>query len=338
MYSLSQLRRGLTRRLRNRAYFGRELNRLYHRRLYAREWNVDGTDVFAEDWDSLILLDGCRYDTFARRHDLPGRLERRSSRGSHTIEFLRGNVADRHLADTVYVTASPQFYRHRDELGTRFHDVVDVWREHGWDEEHGTVLPETTTEAALAAAAEHPNKRLLVHYLQPHYPFIDADAGADAAFGDPGGEWQDVWNRLLAGDDDVDPARVRTTYRRNLDRALPAVEALMTELEGLTVVSSDHGNPLGERSSPVPIREWGHPPGVYTDELIGVPWLTHQRGQRREVVAGTVASAEPARGTGDETGRSGGPGTGDGTPADGTGEDAVDEATVEDRLEDLGYV
>jgi hypothetical protein len=125
MYSLSQLKRGLS----TPALFLREVNRLYHRRLNGRDYNTDGVDIFAEDWDVLAILDACRYDLFAERVDLPGQLEARESRGSSTVEFLRGNVDGRDLLDTVYVTANPKLAEHAEEIEAQFHAVVDVWRD-----------------------------------------------------------------------------------------------------------------------------------------------------------------------------------------------------------------
>lgn len=310
MYSLAQIRRGLRRSLDDPSVLARECNRVYHRRLYRREFNTDGLDVMAADWDTLIVLDACRYDTFEAECDLPGRLERRESRGSHTVEFLAGNFADRDLEDTVYVTASPQLRRWWDRIDTKLHDVIDVWREDGWNDEHHTVLPETMMAYALDAHDRYPNKRLVVHFLQPHYPFIDAPRELNPRrFGDTD-DRPDIWGLLRRGDADVDPESVRRAYRDNLNRALPAVRELMDELDGRTVVTSDHGNMFGERAAPLPIREWGHPPGIYTDPLVSVPWHVHESGARRRITRGESADEE-------------GP---------------VDEDVLTDRLEQLGYV
>ncbi|ELZ23103.1 hypothetical protein C475_15679, partial [Halosimplex carlsbadense 2-9-1] len=92
----------------------------------------------------------------------------------------------------------------------------------------------------------------------------------------------------------------------------PRVKELLGELSGKTVVTSDHGNMLGERARPIPIREWGHPDGVYTPELVTVPWLEYESGPRREVVAEAPV---------DET-ESG---------------DAVEDDVVAERLRNLGY-
>jgi len=299
------------RAVRSPSLFVRHANRLYHRWLDRRPYNPDGVDVFAEDWDALVILDACRYDMFERHAELPGRLEHRSTRGTDTTEFLQANFGGRDLRDTVYVTANPQLHDNRDEINTELYHVVDVWREDGWSEEHGTVLPETVTEYAKRAAREYPDKRLVVHYIQPHYPFIGSATEFDkhhlAAGGGMKGE--NVWGQLMTGALDVDAADIWRPYVTNLKRVLPHVEELMNDLDGRTVVTADHGNMLGERSFPIPIREWGHPRGIYTEQLVRVPWLVHDNGPRREIVAGEPES--PTR-------------------------DVVDEV-VAGRLEHLGY-
>jgi hypothetical protein len=298
----------LRRAIENPVLFLRQVNRLYHRRLGRREHNTDGDDILDKDWDSLIVLDACRYDMFARCSDLPGRLERRRSKGSATTEFLMANLAGRDLHDSVYVTANPQLYRNRDSIRATFHDVIHVWQEEGWDEEHGTVLPETVTEYATRAAEAYPDKRLIVHYMQPHYPFVDSETAFDKGHL-TGGRRENVWSQLLHGTLDVERGDIWRIYEANLERALPHVEELMDALDGKTVVTADHGNMVGERAFPIPIREWGHPRGIYTKELVEVPWLIHEGGPRREIRA----------------------------EAPTTRAEAVDDDVVADRLRNLGY-
>lgn len=300
----------LSRALENPILFCRHANRLYHRRLGLRPYNEGGIDPFEEDWDNLLVLDACRYDMFERRANLPGRLERVESRASTTVEFLRANVDGHDLRDTVYVTANPQLHQHRDSIEARFGAVVDVWRADGWSDDHGTVLPETVTAAALRASEEYPNKRLVVHYMQPHYPFIGAGARfAGGDFTDPEASDENVWVQLLQGRLAVDREGIWDLYDANLDRALPPVEEAMEGLGGRTVVTADHGNMVGERAFPIPFREWGHPRGVYTPELVDVPWLVYEDGPRREI----RASASGAR------------------------DESADDGVVAERLRDLGY-
>lgn len=298
MYSLSQLKRAVN----EPTLAVEELNRLAYRR--GQQYNERGVDIFEEDWDNMLILDACRYDMFAEQHYLPGSLESRISKGSATWEFLQANFADRDLEDVVYVTASPMLHRNADVLNPRLHAVVNIWQEDGWDDEHRTVLPETVTEYAKRAAEDYPEKRLLVHYLQPHYPFL----------GPTGQEHFDIdtlaiWDELRAGNLEIPDEIIWEAFRENLDVVLPYAEELLAELRGKTVVTADHGQVIGERSFPIPIREYGHPRGIYMDELVRVPWLVHQNGERRTI------TSEPPRETHED----------------------IDETVVADRLEQLGY-
>lgn len=289
----------------------RGINRLYHRRGGTRAYNTDGIDVFDEEWDNLLILDACRYDLFQEVESPDGKLESRVSRGSSTNEFLAGNVDQRQLHDTVYVTGNPQYYKHRDELNASFHDVRQIWLESGWDETHGTVLPETVFDRALEAHETYPNKRLVIHFMQPHYPFIGA--GQDPFSHEQTSMATDgpnCWDHLVRGKLRVDATDVWDAYRANLVRVMPTVTELTAELTGRTVVTADHGNMVGERSRPVPNVEWGHPRGIYTDQLVKVPWLVID-GTRREI------TAEP--------------------PQRQTEGEATDDV-VADRLKQLGYV
>jgi len=288
MYSLSDVVAGLKHP--NMAL--RELNRFYHQRLGRHQYNPDGVDVVGEDWDILVILDACRFDMFASMNTVSGDLESRTSRGSSTVEFLTGNFSNRKMHDTVYVTANPQLTRHSDRIGATFHDVVDVWRDFGWDEQERTVLPETMTEAVLEAAAEYEQKRLICHYVQPHYPFIGSDisAGREQLAAGPDGE-SNIWVQLMKGTTDTDPRDVVEAYRANLEVVLPHVQDLVDSCTGKVIITSDHGNLLGGRAAPIPVREWGHPSGIHVRQLLEVPWLVCESSERRSVTADSAKTA-----------------------------------------------
>jgi hypothetical protein len=160
---------------------GRARGRL--EREYAALKRREGIDVPAADWDNLLVLDACRWDTFLSANTVDGELSRVRSRGSATSEWLRENFYGRECHDIVYVTANPM-HRAGDWVAPAdtdsgddmvvlegvFHDVVELWHEP--DEQLRTTRPETVAEAALDMFERYPNKRLLVHFMQPHYPFI----------------------------------------------------------------------------------------------------------------------------------------------------------------------
>ena len=260
----------------------RETNRLYFSLGNQRGYNHSGIDVFAEDWDTLIILDACRFDAFAARSDLPGRLGSRESRGSMTPEWLRANFAGRDLTDTVYVTANSQFAAN-DGFGATLHAVISVWGEGfevGTRDIGALPSPETVTQEALAAAEEHPRKRLIVHYIPPHRPYLSPTA-------------KPIDSKLkaveLPGEIRRNPAVTRDLIRRayieNLDIALEEARELIETLPGKTVVSADHGELLGESLPPLGLSQYGHPGGIYCEPLVRVPWHVHTNGDRPEIVA-----------------------------------------------------
>lgn len=313
-YTLENLRRVLENpRLLRRELFAWTLrvNSRWRRVRQALDGGDEGIDVVAADWDTLVVLDACRYDLFEARNPLEGELRAVRSKGSDSWEFMAANFDGRTLHDTVYVTANPHVYELPDDT---FHAVENLL-ETRWDEETGTVRPAAVVEAAIDAHERYPEKRLIVHFMQPHFPFLGPTGrtfdqmGIESLETDDRGEAPNPWFGLLY-EDSVDAETVLTAYRENLDLVFPHVERLLEALSGKSVVTADHGNLVGERGFPIPMRMYGHPRGLDRDEVRTVPWLEVDAADRRRTVA------EPP------------------------GEEATetDDDVVEDRLSALGYV
>lgn len=276
---------------------------------YSRLRGLDNRcNVVEEDWDNLVILDGCRYDLFTGENVIEGRLESRTSAGSESWEYLRENFQGRRLHDTVYVTANP----HAPKLaeGT-FHHRRNLL-EDKWDEELRTVPPDVMTEEALKMHGEYPDKRIIIHYMQPHFPFI-GETGRRIAHSGIGSEngtdgKPHVWFGLRDGVLDIDEDQVYEAYRENLEITLPHVRELVQGLDGKSVITSDHGNLVGERTGPIPVKGYGHPKRFYAPALVTVPWLVVESTERRDVTSASPSGHEP-----------------------------VDTDVVEERLEDLGY-
>lgn len=307
MYSVSEIVAGV----RNPALLVREANR----RLRPAENNEVGIDIFAEDWDTLVILDACRYDYFERCCDRSGTLETRRSRGSATPEWVAGNFEGKRLLDVVYVSGNGWYHRLHDELGSDLHAFVGLYGEESRSDV-GTVPPSLITEEAIRAHQEYPNKRHVVHYVQPHKPYVrEADR---ETFGDVSGiNMHEMMNRTTFPPD-VDPVcRLREAYEANLRAVLSHVWDLVdsSAVDGRVVVSADHGELLGERSPRYPLREFGHPRGIDRPELVEVPWFVPDSADgssgRRRVVAD-----EP----------------------DESAVRAVEDVDVEANLRDLGYL
>lgn len=308
-YTLENLRRAI----RNPILFGREGLRLaswpIHRgygRYLDRKYD-GGIDVMEEDWDNLLVLDACRYDYFEELNTLPGELRREVSKGKKSWDFIRENFVGRELHDTVYVTANPFSTDIEDDT---FHDI-DHLHMNRWDDEIGTVRPDDVVDAAVEANETYPDKRLVVHFMQPHRPYIGEMADelrrrVDLqGYGDHDDGIQ-IWGAVKQREVSVD--EIRTAYRQSLQLVLESVEGLLEELDGKSVVTADHGEMLGERVLPVTTRVWGHMEGFSTPTLREVPWLTIESETRRDVVA-----EEPVA------------------------QSSFDEDAVSDRLSALGY-
>ena len=290
------------------------LNRVYHRLAYPN----DGIYVADESWDNLLILDGCRYDLFETTHRFEGTLRKVRSRGSNSEEFLSENFRGRTLHDTVYVSANPFTKTFADD-GV-FHEVINVF-DIAWDDDLRTVRPESVVEQTLLAHERYPNKRLIVHFMQPHYPFIGQKGRTIQHRGLSGevvGENRvedatdlPIWTAFRYRLADVGLEEVWAAYAENLEVVLPHVEELIDALDGKTVITADHGNLFGELLRPIPIPTYGHPPGFRTPELVEVPWFVPPFARRR-----TVRSDPPQPET----------------------DDAGDDEHIERKLRDLGYV
>ena len=304
---------------------------------------MDRTNVMQEKWDYLIVLDACRYDYFDRlyRDYFDGDLTKKISIGSCTNQWRDKSFPD-HYDDIVYISANPQISANLPVYGylagEHFHKVHEVWKT-GWDADSGTVLPETLTNAAIDIIAKTPTaKRFIIHYLQPHAPYLMADIEphsydkgdihADRTLADSAKyerfsgikkwllknllkvfkdtniltnypEWvlrqvlhmaptcaMDVFRRRYGA------KMLPKAYEANLECVLRQVAVLIEHLAGTIVITSDHGEFLGEGG------RYAHPYGSLDPTLIEVPWLAIEKTEKdidtEEIAGDQKLPAEPA--------------------------------------------
>ena len=254
----------------------------------------DGVYIVEEQWDHLIILDACRYDTFKevlQEMAIEGKLESRSSRGSNTKSFLSENFRSERFEEIIYIASNPHVSR---LLTGKFYKTVHVWKT-GWDETLGTVPPSAVYASALREIQKHPNKKLIIHFMQPHYPYIslnvNLEAAANALFLAP-----DAKRKFSEKDVKIENKYVFNPFKYffrefcpyvkmgrevllrahkdNLKWVMPYVKKLFGILEGKIVVISDHGDAFGETIHPlIPIHIYFHPPNIRIPVLVKVPWL-----------------------------------------------------------------
>ena len=286
MYSWRQIKKGL----RNPLYAKDVLRDRTLRR--SGRWlnSVRGERYLDRDWDNLILLDACRYDLFKSENTISGRLSPMRSNASSSDEYFEKNIEGRSHGDLVYYSANP----HIDNVDASFHDLYRLWEGETWDEKTGTVLPSDAVDCVLNTSDEYDDKRIILHMMQPHRPFLGENASefAQSGFSRAGvnrapGEDPEIpfwWERLEAGT--LGRTQVMRLYRDTLRVALPNVQRLVEYLPGKTVVSADHGNAFGERGMHGQ-RLYGHPSYTHHPKLVTVPWLEIDK-QRKSIVEGTA--------------------------------------------------
>jgi hypothetical protein len=170
---------------------------------------------------------------------------------------------DRDVSNVAYITSNPFSSRvlRREDLAV----LDEVWR-YSWDEEIGTVRAEAVTEAAVDTLRDSDADRAIIHYMQPHHPFVPQPLAAGINRENPTEHDTTVWEKLRDGV--LNRNTVWEAYRSNLEYVLDSVNDLRKNVEGPRMaVTADHGNALGE------LGIYGH--GDYPlRALRRVPWCT----------------------------------------------------------------
>ena len=248
------------------------------------------TLIHHSDWDYLIILDACRADYFAAEYSKflpPSDLLFACSAGRDTFEFLRRVFPDYY--DLIYVSgATPvnsvltrpikdpflKKYYGRYVPREHFKRIVDAWN-YGWDDMLGTVPPKEVTRIATDIIKHHKEERIIIHYFQPHAPYI----GEYKLLGYSGTEagklrgkppdmkiWEDVKKGLIS------TAELKKAYLSNLRLVLKEVKCLLSAIDSTkkVIITSDHGELLGEDG------RFGHQ-RIDHPKLRVIPWLVIRR-------------------------------------------------------------
>jgi hypothetical protein len=216
--------------------------------------------ISKEEWDYLIVLDGCSYDYFEKTNPIKGKLTCAVSPATGTALWAKKTWT--RFYDAIYVSANPNInssgctfiFKEKRLFDPRnFVKVLDVW-DKGWkdDGEINSVLPETVNSCVIS----NMYPRMIIHYLQPHAPFIGEVKMPVAGV-------ENIKNWLK--ENNLDMEYYKKGYTSNLERVLKAVRELLQYLDGRVVITSDHGYWDGSNG------KVGH--RGYSPYLQKVPWL-----------------------------------------------------------------
>lgn len=276
--SVERIRRGGTRGILESGYH------VYVGSLLSISSRLDiGTNVFDREWDVLVVLDACRVDALRAvkdEYDFINNVSSMWSVGSTTVEWMALTFRNKHLSaieDTTYVNGNVQFekvMRERrapphanavpfgpsidtyDVVNERDFENVDAVYEYGFDDDLGVVPPRKITDRAIDIWRNEDPGQQIIHYLQPHEPYIGVDEPPENAL-----------PRLGRGD--ISRERVWDCYLDTLRLVLDDVELLLQNIEADTVaITADHGEAMGE---------WGfHSHNIACPQPVvrKVPWVT----------------------------------------------------------------
>lgn len=221
-----------------------------------------GTPIFERDWDVLVILDACRVDALREvqdEYDFLEAIQTLTSRGSSSYSWLERNFSPEFSAEldrTAYVSGNPftDDFLDEDSIG-HLESLNDV----AYDTELATVPARPITDRAISVMRESTPDRLIVHYMQPHFPSVP----------DPVTLCEKDHHTIAidchrAGC--VSTERVWDAYIENLRYVLDETEVLLSSIDAdRVVISADHGEAFGE------FRVFGHP-SIPIPQLRKVPW------------------------------------------------------------------
>jgi hypothetical protein len=226
------------------------------------------TNVYDREWDVLVLLDCATIEMMTEVSDeyaFLGEVGEHITPGTCSNEWMERTFTEDYreeMQETVHVTAntsSEAYLNSRD-----FRRLDEVWRD-GWDEDLGTIPARTVTDRAIHHLREHDPERAIVHYMQPHLPFVGSDIESNVVT--PMGVKGEGKMLGELHEEGYSRGELWDASVENLRYVLDDLETLLTNVDAeRVVISADHGQSFGEQGY------WSHPCTTYIDVLKRVPW------------------------------------------------------------------
>lgn len=211
-------------------------------------------DILVEvDWDVVCVLDACRWDAF---ETMVGMAEPVKAPSRNTPLWTKNIWCDPEIdwSDVTYVTGNAHVTEARNfsegpndgVIENHVGEYIEAFKDDEvWDGVTGSSLPDSLTGKALGY--EPP---LVVHYVQPHTPFIgNVSFSVNGTFDqlpldsydDPGGILEE-YSMVDMGL--VSPNFIRLAYLENLREVWACTRPLLENFEKV-LFTADHGEILG---------------------------------------------------------------------------------------------
>jgi hypothetical protein len=218
-------------------------------------------------WNTLIVLDACRYDSFesvSKRVGIVGGLQPVNSRVTCTGQWYKkywGGI--KNFPDTVIVSGSLDPFDYGVHLNFRDHWLAD---------KGGEVKLEYIVEGYREAVN---GSRALVHFLPPHLPYIGPKGKElQARLGYVQPPWYQKKRRRFVSRFIRDYsqtgnhwAELRECYEESLEIVLSFIKENLSIFLKPVVITSDHGEMMGEGNL------YGHHNRGHKEIQNTVPWM-----------------------------------------------------------------
>lgn len=230
----------------------------------------NATNIYEMDWDLIVILDCARPDMMQEvksDYEFIDEIGEITSVGTCSMQWMDNTFVPKYreqIKSTTHITSntSSDYYLSKKQ----FHYLEEVWRD-GWDEELGTIAAEEVTDRAIHYMRRMDSERYILHYMQPHLPFVtrsDINSNVVTTRGVTGE------GRYLGGlheEEGYSKQELWESSIENLRYVLDSVELLLSNVNAeRTIISADHGEAFGEQNI------WNHPCRTYIDPLTQVPW------------------------------------------------------------------
>lgn len=258
----------------------------------------------------MIVLDACRYDIFKEMSQKilgKSKVEKMISPATQTVEWLDKTFKNQDFSDVIYVSSNP-FVNSKGIIPEQggysfngksyFKKIVNVW-DKGWNPDISTVHPLDVNKAAIVSMDLNPRFRHIIHYMQPHSPYIfygglkthmhpvqnmqkNLNPGTEFSF------LSKIANKLLSQETIWKIGKglgkqptwdlgklwfrygregIEKGYREDLKLVLNHVKKLIKLFpKKKIIITADHGERLGEKGN------YGHG-GKREKAVIEIPWL-----------------------------------------------------------------
>lgn len=213
--------------------------------------------IYKYGWDVLIILDACRYDSFKKVNFIEGDLIAVDSESTRTTRWYQHNWNE--YNDDVILISSHSYPRSHG-FYKNFYKFYDFYLERDDYRE-----PKIALEKLIEIQNDY-DKHFLVHLLPPHLPYLGKKGSKFMRqlkipiVGRPHvyrhvTKWgrKHGWKKLIG------------YYKENILYALTEINKYLPQIKGKVIISSDHGELIGERN-------------IYNhynkhEKIFEIPWL-----------------------------------------------------------------